>query len=147
MIHTCPAWYQNAIFYEVYVRAFKDSNGDVHGDIDGLIEKLGYLKELGVDCLWLQPICPAPLKDDGYDISDYCNIHPAYGTLDDFSRLVEKAHGQDLRIITDLVVNHTSDQHTWFQAARSDRDSTNRDYYVTIRNSAHLLISYFHQKR
>jgi maltose alpha-D-glucosyltransferase / alpha-amylase len=89
MIQTCPTWYQNAIFYEVYVRAYKDSNGDGHRDLNGLIEKLDYLKELGVDCLWLQPICPSPLKDDGDDITDYCDIHPDYGILDDFSRLVE----------------------------------------------------------
>jgi len=123
-------WYQNAIFYEVYVRAFKDSNGDGHGDINGLAEKLDYLKELGVDCLWLLPIYPSPLKDDGYDISDYRNIHPDYGSLEDFKCLLEEAHRRGLRVITDLVVNHTSDAHPWFQASRSDRRSPFRDYYV-----------------
>ncbi|HEX7621737.1 MAG TPA: alpha-amylase family glycosyl hydrolase, partial [Anaerolineales bacterium] len=87
MTQTGPFWYENAVFYEVYVRAFKDSHGDGHGDLNGLGEKLDYLKELGVDCLWLLPIYPSPLKDDGYDISDYCNIHPDYGSLEDFKRL------------------------------------------------------------
>ena len=123
-------WYKNAVFYEVPVRAFHDSNGDGHGDLNGVLQKLDYLKVLGVDCIWLNPIYPSPLKDDGYDISDYCNIHPDYGTLDDFKHLVEQAHQQGLRLITDLVVNHTSDQHPWFQAARSDRNSPYRDYYV-----------------
>ena len=130
MLPTDPTWYKNAIFYEVYVRAFKDSNGDGHGDIHGLVEKLDYLKELGVDCLWLLPIYPSPLKDDGYDISDYCSIHPDYGSLEDFKRLLEETHRRGMRLITDLVMNHTSDAHPWFQAARSDRHSPYRDYYV-----------------
>jgi len=125
-----PYWYQNAVFYEVYIRAFFDSNGDGHGDLNGLIQKLYYLKDLGVDCLWLNPIYPSPLKDDGYDISDFCGIDPDYGTLDDFKHLLEAAHQRDLRVIVDLVLNHTSDQHPWFQAARTDRMSPYRDYYV-----------------
>jgi|WetSurMetagenome_2_1015567.scaffolds.fasta_scaffold07608_2 maltose alpha-D-glucosyltransferase / alpha-amylase len=123
-------WYKNAVFYEVYVRAFFDSNGDGHGDLNGLTQKLDYLKSLGVDCLWLLPIYPSPLKDDGYDISDYTGIHPDYGSLDDFKALLEAAHSRKIRLIMDLVVNHTSDQHPWFQAARSDRESPYRDYYV-----------------
>jgi len=123
-------WYQEAIFYEVYIRAFADRNGDGHGDLIGLTEKLDYLQALGVDCLWLSPMYPSPLVDDGYDISNFCNIHPDYGSLDDLKRLLSEAHARHLRVIADLVLNHTSDQHTWFQAARSDRHSSFRDYYV-----------------
>ena len=123
-------WYKNAVFYEVYVRAFYDSNGDGHGDLNGLTQKLDYLQSLGVDCLWLLPIYPSPLKDDGYDISDYMGIHPDYGTLDDFKALLEAAHARNIHLIMDLVINHTSDQHPWFQAARSDPNSPFRDYYV-----------------
>jgi maltose alpha-D-glucosyltransferase/alpha-amylase len=120
----------NAVFYEVPVRAFYDSNADGKGDLPGLTQKLDYLAELGVDCIWLNPIYPSPLKDDGYDISGYCAIHPDYGRLEEFSNLVEQTHQRGLRIITDLVVNHTSDQHPWFQAARSSRNSPYRAYYV-----------------
>ena len=123
-------WYQNAVFYELYVRAFRDSNNDGHGDLRGLMEKLDYLQTLGVDCIWLLPIYPSPLKDDGYDIADFYDIHPDYGTLDDFKALLEAAHARGLRVIADLVLNHTSDQHPWFQAARADRNSPYRDYYV-----------------
>lgn len=123
-------WYKNAIFYQVYVRAFHDSNGDGHGDLKGLTEKLDYLRDLGVDCLWLMPIYPSPLKDDGYDIADYFGIHPDYGTLDDFKELVEAVHARGMRLITDLVLNHTSDQHPWFQEARKGRGSPYHDYYV-----------------
>ena len=125
-----PLWYKNAVFYEVYVRAFYDSNGDGHGDLNGLTQKLDYLQSLGVDCLWLLPIYPSPLKDDGYDISDYMGIHPDYGSLGDFKALLEAAHARNIRLIMDLVVNHSSDQHSWFQAARADRNSPYRDYYV-----------------
>jgi maltose alpha-D-glucosyltransferase/alpha-amylase len=123
-------WYKNAVFYEVYVRAFFDSDGDGIGDIRGLKEKLQYLKELGVDCLWLLPIYPSPLQDDGYDIADYCSIHPDLGTLGDFKELLKAAHDIGLRVIIDLVLNHTSDQHPWFQTARSDPLSPYREYYV-----------------
>ncbi len=123
-------WYKNAVFYEVYVRAFHDSNGDGHGDLPGLIQKLDYIQNLGVTCLWLLPVYPSPLKDDGYDIADYYSILPEYGTLDDFHRLVDEVHRRGMRIITDLVLNHTSDQHPWFQAARADRNSPYRNYYV-----------------
>ena len=123
-------WYRKAIFYEMYVRAFCDSNNDGHGDLRGAAMKLDYLQHLGVDCVWLMPLYPSPLKDDGYDISDYYNIHEQYGTLEDLKLFVEEAHKRGIRIILDLVLNHTSDQHPWFQAARADRSSPYRDYYV-----------------
>ncbi|WP_225409247.1 maltose alpha-D-glucosyltransferase [Stigmatella hybrida] len=125
-----PLWYKKALIYELHIRAFHDSNGDGHGDIPGLIEKLPYLQDLGVDCIWLLPHYPSPLRDDGYDIADFYGIHPDYGTLADFQRLVEAAHQRGLRILTELVVNHTSDQHPWFQESRSDPKSPKRDWYV-----------------
>ncbi len=123
-------WFKQAIFYEVYVRAYRDSNGDGHGDINGLLEKLDYLQELGVNCIWLLPIYPSPLRDDGYDIADYMNVLSTYGTIEDFKHLVDEAHRRGIRVITDLVMNHTSDQHPWFQEARKDKNSPYRDYYV-----------------
>jgi len=123
-------WYKNAVFYQISVRAFKDSDGDGHGDLQGLTEKLDYLKDLGVDCIWIMPIYPSPLRDDGYDIADYYNVDQTYGSLDDLKVLIESAHRRNIRIITDLVLNHTSDQHPWFQSARSDRNSPYREYYV-----------------
>jgi len=123
-------WYKNAVFYELNVRAFYDSNGDGIGDIKGVIQKMEYLELLGVDCIWLLPIYPSPLKDDGYDIADYYGIHPDYGTLEDFKNLIAEAHRRNIRVVTDLVLNHTSDQHHWFQSARADRNSPYRDYYV-----------------
>jgi maltose alpha-D-glucosyltransferase/alpha-amylase len=125
-----PLWYKKALIYELHIRAFADSNGDGHGDIPGLIERLPYLQDLGVDCLWVLPHYPSPLRDDGYDIADYYGIHPDYGTLADFQRLVEAAHSRGIRIITELVVNHTSDQHPWFQESRRDPNSPKRDWYV-----------------
>lgn len=123
-------WYKNAVFYEIYVRAFYDSDADGHGDLRGLTQKLDYLKQLGVDCIWLLPIYPSPLKDDGYDIADYYGTLVEYGTLNDFKVLLDSAHEKGIRVITDLVLNHTSDQHPWFQDARADRNSPYRDYYV-----------------
>ena len=123
-------WYKNAVFYEVYVRAFFDSNGDGHGDLRGLAQKLDYLQELGIDCLWLMPIYPSPLKDDGYDIADFYGILDRYGTLEDFKNLVQEAHARGIRVITDLVLNHVSDQIPWFQSARRGRTSPYRDYFV-----------------
>jgi maltose alpha-D-glucosyltransferase/alpha-amylase len=123
-------WYKNAIFYEVYVRGFLDSNGDGYGDLRGVTEQLDYLHDLGVDCLWLMPIYASPLKDDGYDIADFYKIHPTQGTVEDFQALTEAAHARGMRIIADLVLNHTSDQHPWFQEARHDPNSPKRDYYV-----------------
>ena len=125
-----PLWFKDAVFYEVYTRAYADSNGDGHGDLRGLTQKLDYIKSLGVDCIWLLPIYPSPLLDDGYDIADYYGVHPDYGTLDDFKTLVAEAHARGLRVIADMVMNHTSDQHPWFQASRSSRESPYRDYYV-----------------
>jgi len=129
-LDTDATWYKDAVFYELYVRAFCDGNGDGHGDFKGLIQKLDYLQELGVDCIWLLPIYPSPLLDDGYDVADFYGIHPDYGTLDDFKAMLDEAHRRGLRVITDLILNHTSDQHPWFQEARTSRDSPRRDYYV-----------------
>jgi len=123
-------WYKNAIFYELHIRSFCDSNGDGKGDLPGLTSKLDYLKELGVDCIWLLPMFPSPLKDDGYDIADYDNIHLDYGTVEDFKELVDQAHARDMRVITDLVLNHTSDEHLWFVEARKSKSNPYRDYYV-----------------
>jgi maltose alpha-D-glucosyltransferase / alpha-amylase len=125
-----PLWYKDAVFYQLHVRSFADSNGDGMGDFPGLTSKLDHLASLGVDCLWLQPMYPSPLKDDGYDISDYTNIHPDYGTLRDFEHFLDRAHARGLRVIVELVVNHTSDQHPWFQEARSSQNNPRRDWYV-----------------
>src|SRR5216683_5371836 len=130
MIDQDPLWYKKAIIYEVHIRAFSDSNADGIGDIQGLIEKLPYIHSLGVTCLWLLPMYPSPLRDDGYDIADYYGIHPDYGTVDDFRELVDEAHKRGIRVLTELVVNHTSDQHPWFQEARRDPKSPKRDWYV-----------------
>jgi maltose alpha-D-glucosyltransferase/alpha-amylase len=123
-------WYKNAIFYEVYLRSFKDSNKDGIGDLEGLTDKIGYLKDLGVDCIWLLPIFVSPRKDDGYDIADYYSIDPEYGTLEQFKQLVREIHAKKMRLVMDLVLNHTSDQHPWFQAAREGPTSPFHDYYV-----------------
>ena len=127
---TYSLWYKNAVFYQISVRAFKDSDGDGHGDLQGLTEKLDYLKDLGVDCIWIMPIYPSPLRDDGYDIADYYSVDKTYGSLDQLKALIEAAHQRGIRIITDLVLNHTSDAHPWFQSARADKNSPYRDYYV-----------------
>ncbi len=123
-------WYKNATFYEVNVRAFYDSNQDGHGDLAGLTSKLDYFQTLGINCLWLNPFYPSPLKDDGYDISDFRSIQSQFGTLDDLHHLVEEAHRRHIRIILDLVLNHTSDQHPWFLEAKKDKESPFHDYYV-----------------
>ncbi|MBD1938624.1 maltose alpha-D-glucosyltransferase [Microcoleus sp. FACHB-68] len=124
-------WFKNAIIYEVPVRAFADSNGDGIGDFRGLTEKLDYLQDLGVTALWLLPFFPSPLKDDGYDIADYTSVNPIYGTLEDFKDFLEAAHQRGIRVIIELIVNHTSDQHPWFQRARrSPKGSPERDFYV-----------------
>ncbi|MBD0370117.1 MAG: maltose alpha-D-glucosyltransferase [Pyrinomonadaceae bacterium] len=125
-----PLWYKDAVFYEVYVRGFYDSNGDGIGDFRGLTEKLDYLEWLGVDCLWLLPMYVSPLRDGGYDISDYYTILPEFGTIEDFKTFLDEAHARGIRVITDLVINHTSDQHPWFQEARSSPASPKRDWYV-----------------
>jgi maltose alpha-D-glucosyltransferase/alpha-amylase len=130
MRETESRWYQDAIFYQVYVRGFFDGNGDGFGDLRGLVQKLDYLKDLGIDCIWLMPIYASPLKDDGYDIADFYRVHPTLGTVEDFEALTAAAHERGIRVIADLVVNHTSDQHRWFQEARRNRQSAYRSYYV-----------------
>ncbi len=126
-----PLWYKDAVIYELHVRTFADGNDDGIGDFRGLIHRLDYLAELGVTCLWLLPFFPSPLRDDGYDIADYYNVHPAYGTLDDFREFLAAAHERGMHVMIELVVNHTSDQHPWFQAARqAPSGSPQRDFYV-----------------
>jgi maltose alpha-D-glucosyltransferase / alpha-amylase len=123
-------WYKDAIIYQVHVRTFHDSNGDGIGDFRGLAEKLDYLQELGINALWLMPFFPSPLRDDGYDISDYRSVHPSYGTLDDFKSFLTAAHERGIRVIVEMVLNHTSDQHPWFQESRSSLINPRRDWYV-----------------
>jgi maltose alpha-D-glucosyltransferase/alpha-amylase len=126
-----PQWFKDAVIYETHVKAFFDSDNDGIGDFRGLTQKLDYLQDLGVTCLWLLPFFPSPLRDDGYDISDYLNVHPSYGTLDDFRSFLNAAHTRNLQVLIELVVNHTSDQHPWFQASRRARPgSPEREYYV-----------------
>ncbi len=125
-----PLWYKRAVFYEVLIRGFSDSNGDGTGDIRGLTQRLDYLQWLGVDCLWLLPLYESPLRDGGYDISDYLKILPEFGDLGDFVELVDEAHKRGIRIVADLVMNHTSDQHPWFRASRSDPAGPFGDFYV-----------------
>lgn len=125
-----PNWHETAVFYEVLLRAFGDSTGSGIGDLRGLIDRLDYLQWLGVDCLWLPPFYPSPMRDGGYDISNFTAIAPEYGTIDDFIELMDEAHARGIRIIIDLVVNHTSDQHPWFQSSRSNPDGPYGDFYV-----------------
>ncbi len=126
-----PLWYKDAVVYQLHVKAFFDSSGDGTGDFQGLIQKLDYIRDLGVNCIWLLPFYPSPMRDDGYDIADYRDVHPAYGTMADFRAFVRAAHARGLRVVTELVINHTSDQHPWFQSARRARPgSARRNYYV-----------------
>nr|MBA3265187.1 maltose alpha-D-glucosyltransferase [Nocardioidaceae bacterium] len=125
-----PHWFKRAVFYEVLVRSFKDSNGDGVGDFNGLREKLDYLHWLGVDCLWIPPFYESPLRDGGYDVSDFRNILPDVGTLADFQRLLDDAHDRGIKVIVDFVMNHTSDQHSWFQESRRDPSGPYGDFYV-----------------
>jgi len=126
-----PLWYKDAVIYELHIKAYADANGDGIGDFRGLTERLDHVQALGVNTIWLLPFYPSPLRDDGYDVSDYENVHPSYGTLDDFRAFVVEAHRRGLRVITELVVNHTSDQHPWFQAARkAPKGSPERNFYV-----------------
>ncbi len=125
-----PLWYKDAIIYQVHVRAFCDSNGDGIGDFRGLAQKIDYLQELGINTIWLMPFFPSPLRDDGYDIADYRSVHPNYGTLDDFKTFLNAAHDRGIRVVIEMVLNHTSDQHPWFQQSRSSRDNPKRDWYV-----------------
>jgi maltose alpha-D-glucosyltransferase/alpha-amylase len=123
-------WYKDAVFYEVHVKAFADGDGNGSGDFRGLTERLDYLHDLGVNCLWILPMYPSPLKDDGYDIADFYGIHPSYGDVEDFQKFLDAAHARDMRVISDLVMNHTSDQHPWFTNGRSDPASPYRNFYV-----------------
>jgi len=126
-----PLWYKDAVIYQLNVKSFFDSNDDGIGDFPGLTSKLGYIRDLGVNTIWLMPFYPSPLKDDGYDISDYTDIHPQFGTLDDFRAMLREAHRLGLKVVTELIINHTSDQHPWFQAARrAPAGSPERDFYV-----------------
>ena len=124
-------WYRDAIIYQLHIRAFRDSDADGIGDFAGLTEKLDYLRDLGVTAVWLLPFYPSPLKDDGYDIADYNDVNPSYGTLQDFKIFLREAHRRGLKVITELVINHTSDQHPWFQRARRARPGSRaREFYV-----------------
>jgi alpha-glucosidase len=128
--HESRAWWQHAVFYEIYPRSFADSNNDGIGDLNGIASKLDYLRDLGVDAIWITPCFPSPQVDFGYDVSDYENIDPMYGTLADFGVLVSEAKKRDIRVILDFVVNHTSDQHKWFLDSKSSRTSAHRDWYI-----------------
>ncbi len=123
-------WYKDAVIYQLHVRTFCDSNADGIGDFVGLTQRLDYLQELGTTAIWLLPFYPSPLRDDGYDIADYTTVHPSYGTLEDFKTFLSAAHNRGIRVIIEMVMNHTSDQHPWFQEARSSRDNPKRDWYV-----------------
>ena len=123
-------WYKDTVIYQLHVRTFCDSNADGIGDFVGLTQRLDYLQELGTTAIWLLPFYPSPLRDDGYDIADYTTVHPSYGTLEDFKTFLNAAHTRGLRVIIEMVLNHTSDQHPWFQEARSSRDNPKRDWYV-----------------
>jgi maltose alpha-D-glucosyltransferase / alpha-amylase len=125
-----PLWFKHAVFYEIHIRGFFDGNDDGSGDFRGLTEKLDYLQWLGIDCIWLLPMYVSPLRDGGYDIADFFTIHADYGTVDDFKSFVEAAHQRGMRVIADLVMNHTSNEHPWFQESRSSPDSPKRDWYV-----------------
>jgi len=125
-----PEWFKTAVFYEVLVRSFKDGDGDGIGDFRGLIDKLDYLQWLGVDCLWIPPFFPSPLRDGGYDVADYTGVQPDLGTTDDFQEFLDAAHDRDIKVIIDFVMNHTSDEHPWFQASRRDPEGPYGDFYV-----------------
>ena len=130
MLSADTDWFKDAVFYQIPVKSYMDSNADGIGDFRGLTERLDYIKDLGIDCIWIMPMFPSPYQDDGYDISDFYAIHPDFGTIDDFQEFIEAAHARGLRVIADLVMNHTSDQHAWFQEARSGPHSPKRDWYV-----------------
>ncbi|MCA9400033.1 MAG: alpha-amylase, partial [Candidatus Omnitrophica bacterium] len=131
-----PLWFKDAVLYQLHVKTFYDSNGDGIGDFKGLTQKLNYLENLGVTTIWLLPFYPSPLRDDGYDIADYYNVHPNYGTLKDFKEFLRASHQRGMRVVTELVINHTSDQHQWFKRARtSPKNSPYRNYYVWNTNA------------
>ena len=128
--NTCTAWWKEAVVYQIYPRSFMDSNGDGIGDLQGIISRLDYLKTLGVDVIWMSPIYQSPNDDNGYDISDYQAIMEEFGTMEDFDELLFKAHEKGLKIVMDLVVNHTSDEHRWFVESRKSKDNPYSDYYL-----------------
>src|SRR4051812_4038352 len=123
-------WWQCGVIYQIYPRSYQDSNGDGIGDLPGVVQRLDYLKWLGVDAVWLSPIYPSSMADFGYDISDYTGIHPLFGSLEDFDSLMHELHRRDMKIILDLVPNHTSNQHPWFLESRSSRDNPKRNWYI-----------------
>jgi alpha-glucosidase len=123
-------WWKHTVVYQVYPRSFQDTNGDGVGDLKGISERLDYLAWLGVDAIWISPIYPSPMVDFGYDVSDYCNIDPLFGSLDDFDRLVAEAHARKIKIILDFVPNHTSERHPWFLKSRASRVNPKRDWYI-----------------
>ncbi|KAJ9107627.1 Alpha-glucosidase [Naganishia friedmannii] len=128
--HHDRVWWKDAVIYQIYPSSYKDSNGDGMGDIPGIISKLDYLKDLGIDCVWLNPHYKSPQIDMGYDISDYQDIHEPYGSLEDCMTLIKGCHDRGIKIVFDLVVNHTSDQHKWFQESRSSKENPKRDWYI-----------------
>jgi alpha-glucosidase len=127
---TSTAWWRGAAIYQIYPRSFSDSNGDGIGDLPGITEKLDYVRDLGVDGIWLSPFFTSPMRDFGYDVADYCGVDPVFGTLRDFDVLVERAHSLGLKILIDQVYSHSSDQHPWFQESRSSGDNPKADWYV-----------------
>ena len=122
------AWWKHAVVYQIYPRSFQDSNGDGIGDLNGILDRLDYLADLGVDSIWISPIYPSPMADFGYDVADYCGIDRIFGTMDDFDRLLVEVHRRGLRLILDFIPNHTSDQHPWFVESRSSRANSKRDW-------------------
>jgi maltose alpha-D-glucosyltransferase / alpha-amylase len=148
-VERAPLWYKDAIIYELHVRAFFDSSGDGMGDFCGLTEKLDYLSDLGITAIWLLPFYPSPWRDDGYDIADYEEVHAAYGSMRDFKEFLREAHRRDIKVITELVINHTSDQHPWFQRARNaPKGSAARNFYVwsddpTLYSDARIIFKDF----
>ena len=140
-----PLWFKTAVFYEIHIRAFFDANGDGSGDFRGLIEKLDYLQWLGIDCIWLLPYYESPLRDGGYDISNFFEIHPDYGTIEDVKEFLDAAHQRGIRVIADLVMNHTSSDHQWFQESRKGGDDNPyRDWYVWSDTDVRYPVSYTH---
>ena len=125
-----PRWWQQAVIYEIYPRSFQDSDGDGVGDLEGILARVDYLQWLGIEAVWISPIYPSPMADFGYDVADYVDIDPLFGRLEDFDRLVEALHAKKIRLILDLVPNHTSDRHPWFLEARASRASPRRDWYL-----------------
>jgi oligo-1,6-glucosidase len=123
-------WWHDSVVYQIYPRSYKDSNGDGIGDLNGIVEKLDYLKTLGIDVIWLSPVYDSPNDDNGYDIRDYEAIMKEFGTMDDFDRLLDEAHARDIKIVMDLVINHSSDEHRWFAESRQSKDNPYRDYYM-----------------